>query len=98
MTRPKVVLAAFLSVVAFTWVFRFRPLPPADPSLIRGGMIVGEAKEAQGDLSGARDAFAAALRLFNEQYPKSYERPRYLIRKLGTLNQPVGTVRAAPPP
>ena len=62
----------------------------ADPSLIRGQMIVGEAKEAQGDLSGATDAFGAALRLFDEQYPNSYERPQYLVYKLAMLQERLG--------
>lgn len=62
----------------------------ADPHLIRAEMIVGEAKEAQGDLSGARDAFVSAERLFNEQYPNSYERPQYLIHKIATLDERLG--------
>jgi len=61
-----------------------------DSSLIRGQMIVGEAKEAQGDLSGARDTFGAALRLFDEQYPKSYEAPQYLDYKIATLDERLG--------
>ena len=61
-----------------------------DPHLIRAQMIVGEAKEAQGDLSGARDAFVIAERLFNEQYPNSYERPEYLIDKIATLDERLG--------
>jgi len=60
-------------------------------------MIVGEAKEAQGDLSGARDAFGAALRLFNEQYPNSYERPQYLVHKLGMLQERLGRRGAETP-
>jgi len=59
----------------------------ADPSLIRGQMIVGEAKEAQGDLSAARDAFSQALRLFGQQHPNSYEEPQYLVDKLATLDE-----------
>ena len=62
----------------------------ANPKLIRAEMIVGEAKEAQGDLSGARDAFAGAKRLFDEQYPKSYEAPQYLIYKIATLDEQLG--------
>jgi hypothetical protein len=61
-----------------------------DSSLIRGQVIVGEAKEAQGDLSEAGDAFGAALRLFDEQYPKSYESPEYLVYKLGMLQERLG--------
>jgi hypothetical protein len=65
----------------------------ADPSLIRAAMVVGEAKEAQGDLSGARDAFLGAQRLFDQQYPKSYEAPQYLIYKIATLDQQLGERR-----
>jgi hypothetical protein len=65
----------------------------ADPSLIRAGMIMGEAKEAQGDLSGARDAFVQAQRLFDQQFPKSYEAPQYLIYKIATLDQQLGERR-----
>jgi len=70
----------------------------ADPNLIRAQMIVGESKEAQGDLSGARDAFATAEQLFYEQYPKSYERPQYLIYKLATLDERLESPPAAPAP
>ena len=59
----------------------------ADPKLIRAQMIVGEAKEAQDDLAAARNAFVIAKRLFDEQYPKSYETPRYLIYKIATLDE-----------
>jgi hypothetical protein len=62
----------------------------ADSKLIRAQMIVGEAKEAQGDLSGARDAFVSAKRLFDEKYPKSYEAPEYLIDKIATLDTRLG--------
>jgi outer membrane protein OmpA-like peptidoglycan-associated protein len=44
-------------------------------------MILGEAKEAQGDLSGARDALGAAPRLFDEQSPKSYEIPHHSLQE-----------------
>ena len=69
-----------------------------DPKLIRGQMIQGEAKEAQGDLAGARDAFAQALRLFEEQYPDSYEQPQYLIRRLAALDERLGNRLPAPKP
>ena len=61
-----------------------------DPKLIRAQMIQGEAKEAQGDLAGARDAFSQALRLFDQQYPHSYEEPQYLVYKLVTLDERLG--------
>ena len=61
-----------------------------DPKLIRAQMIQGEAKEAQGDLAGARDAFSQALRLFDQQNPNSYEEPQYLIYKIATLDQRLG--------
>jgi TolA-binding protein len=60
-------------------------------------MIVGEAKKAQGDLSGARDAFGAALRPFDEQYPKSYESPEYLVYKFGMLQERLGRREAETP-
>jgi hypothetical protein len=62
----------------------------SDPHLIRAQMIVGESKEAQGDLSGARDAFVSAEHLFYEQYPNSYERPQYLIHKIAALDERLG--------
>jgi hypothetical protein len=62
----------------------------ADASLIRAEMIVGEAKEAQGDLSGARDAFLGAKRLFDQQHPNSYEEPQYLVYKIATLDERLG--------
>jgi Tfp pilus assembly protein PilF len=62
-----------------------------DPKLIRAQMIQGEAKEAQGDLAGARDAFSQALRLFHEQYPDSYERPQYLLDRIAALNKRLGS-------
>ena len=70
----------------------------ADPSLIRAEMIVGEAKEAQGDLSGARDAFVVAKRHFDEQYPDSYEAPQYLIYKIATLDERLGKRRTESKP
>jgi tetratricopeptide (TPR) repeat protein len=70
----------------------------ADPKLIRAEMIVGEAKEAQGDLSGARDAFLDAKRHFDEQYPDSYEAPQYLIYKIATLDERLGKRRTESKP
>jgi len=67
-----------------------------DPKLIRAQMIQGEAKEAQGDLAGARDAFSQALRLFDEQYPNSYEQPEYLIHRLAALDARLGIRPPAP--
>jgi hypothetical protein len=64
-----------------------------DPSLIRAHMVQGEAMEAQGDLEGARGAFSQALRLFDEQYPDSYERPQYLIHRLAALDERLGQRR-----
>lgn len=63
----------------------------ADPTLIRAQMVAGDAREAQGDLSGARDAFVAAERLFDEQNPASYEAPEYLIHKIAELDERLGT-------
>lgn len=57
----------------------------ADPNLIRAHMRIGDAKEAQGDLRGARQAFGAAKRLFDIQYPNSYDDPLFLIRKIADL-------------
>ena len=62
-----------------------------DPKLIRAQMIQGEAKEARGDLAGARDAFSQALRLFYEQYPDSYERPQYLLDRIAALDKRLGS-------
>jgi hypothetical protein len=62
----------------------------ANPKLIRAHIIGGEAREAQGDLSGARHAFGEARRLFYEQHPNSYEAPLYLISKIITLDQQLG--------
>jgi hypothetical protein len=62
-----------------------------DPRLIRAQMIQGEAKEARGDLAGARDAFSQALRLFYEQYPDSYERPQYLLDRIAALDKRLGS-------
>jgi hypothetical protein len=58
----------------------------ANPKMIRAYMRLGDAKEAQGDLKGARDAFDTAKRLFNEQYPDSYEYPLFLIQKIADLD------------
>jgi tetratricopeptide (TPR) repeat protein len=62
-----------------------------DPRLIRAQMIQGEAKEARGDLAGARDALSQALRLFYEQYPDSYERPQYLLDRIAALDKRLGS-------
>jgi tetratricopeptide (TPR) repeat protein len=59
----------------------------ANPKVIRAHIIVGEAKEAQGDLAGARDSFAAAEGQFYEQFPNSYDAPQYLILKIATLEE-----------
>jgi len=67
----------------------------ADNSLIRAQMIAGSAKEAKGDLAGARDAFLDAKRLFEEQNPNSYEAPLYLIHKIAELD---GRLGARQPP
>lgn len=73
-----------------------------DPRLIRAQMIQGEAKEARGDLAGARDAFSQAVRLFSEQYPDSYERPQYLLDRIAALEKRLGSqlgrAAATPPP
>jgi hypothetical protein len=58
----------------------------ANPKLIRAYMRIGDAKEAQGDLKGARDAYSTAKRLFNEQHPNSYEYPLFLIHKIADLD------------
>jgi hypothetical protein len=57
----------------------------ADPNLIRAHMRIGDAKEAQGDLRGARQAFGTAKRLFDAQYPKTYDDPLFLIQKIADL-------------
>ena len=62
-----------------------------DPKLIRAQMIQGEAKEARGDLAGAKDAFSQAVRLFYEQYPDSYERPQYLLDRIAALDKRLGS-------
>jgi tetratricopeptide (TPR) repeat protein len=69
-----------------------------DPNLIRGQMIQGQAKEAQGDLAGAREAFLEALRLFDEQYPDSYEQPQYLMYKIASLDERLGNRPPKPKP
>ncbi len=62
----------------------------ANPQLIRAHIVVGEAKEALGDLSGARDAFVTARQLFGQQHPNSSEAPEYLDVKINELNQRLG--------
>jgi Tfp pilus assembly protein PilF len=69
-----------------------------DPNLIRGQMIQGEAKEAQGNLAGAREAFLQALRLFDEQYPDSYEQPQYLLDRIASLDERLGNRLPVPKP
>jgi len=58
----------------------------ANPKLIRAHMRAADAKEVQGDLKGARDAYGEAKRLFDEQYPNSYEHPLFLIQKISSLD------------
>lgn len=58
----------------------------SDPKLIRAHMRVGDAKEAQGDLKGALEAYQKALKLFYEQYPDSYDGPQFLIHKISELD------------
>ena len=53
-------------------------------------MIVGKVQEAQGDLSGARDTFLSAYRLFYQQHPNSSEPPEYLVYKIATLDERLG--------
>lgn len=62
----------------------------ARPDLIRAEMIVGKVQEAQGDLSGARDTFLSAYRLFYQQHPNSSEPPEYLVYKIATLDERLG--------
>ncbi len=62
----------------------------ANPQLIRAHIALGEAKEALGDLSGARDAFLTARRLFDEQHPDSYEAPQYLVLRIARLDARLG--------
>jgi len=59
----------------------------ANPKVIRALIIVGEAKEAQGDLAGARDSYAAAEGQFYKQFPNSYEAPEFLILKIASLEE-----------
>jgi tetratricopeptide (TPR) repeat protein len=51
----------------------------ANPHSIRAQTIIGESKEAQGDLQGALTAFQTATGEFYRQHPHSYEAPLYLI-------------------
>ncbi len=62
----------------------------ANPQLIRAHIALGKAKEALGDLSGARDAFLTARRLFDEQHPDSYEAPQYLVLRIARLDARLG--------
>ncbi len=61
-----------------------------NPQLIGAQIVLGNAREAQGDLVGARDAYVRARRLFYEQQPNSYEAPEYLDVKIAELNQRIG--------
>ncbi len=57
----------------------------ANPKSIPAHILVGEVKEAQGDLRGALEAFQTAQTEFYKQYPESYEAPLYLIYKSAEL-------------
>lgn len=56
-----------------------------NPSSIRAHILVGEARESQGDLKDALAAFETATAEFYRQNPDSYEAPVYLIRKTSSL-------------
>ncbi len=53
----------------------------AAPNSIPAQIVVGQVKEAQGDLNGALKAYQVAEQGFYQQYPNSYEAPLYLIHK-----------------
>lgn len=59
----------------------------ANPHSLPATILVGQAKENQGDLKGALAAYQTAEREFYTQYPKSYEAPLYLIDKTNNLRQ-----------
>jgi len=58
----------------------------ANPNSIHGHIVVGQVKEAQGDLKGALGDYQTALDEFDKQYPGSYEPPQYLILKTSLLS------------
>lgn len=53
----------------------------ANPNSIFAHILVGELKEAQGDLQGALESYEAAESEFHRQYQPSCEPPDYLIYK-----------------
>jgi len=57
----------------------------ANPNSIPARTLDGEAREAQGDLKGAVEAYQLAEANFHKQYPHSYEAPLYLINKVDTV-------------
>lgn len=56
-----------------------------NPTSIPAHIVIGDAKEAQGDLPGALDAYRRARQFFSAQYPDAYEAPRYLDLKIARL-------------
>jgi len=57
----------------------------ANPTSIPAHIVIGDAKEAQGDLPGALDAYKRARQFFSAQFPDSDEAPRYLDLKIASL-------------
>jgi tetratricopeptide (TPR) repeat protein len=62
----------------------------ANPHSVHAAIVVGQAKEKQGDLKGALAAYQMAESKFYAQYPKSEEPPLYLIYKTTSLMQKLG--------
>jgi lipopolysaccharide biosynthesis regulator YciM len=59
----------------------------ANPNSIFAHILVGELKEAQGDLHGALDSYLAAECEFHRQYEPSCEPPAYLLCKSAQLRK-----------
>ncbi len=57
----------------------------SNPNSIPAYILVGDIKEAQGDLRGALTAYRKAKHEFCQQYPNSSEPPLYLIYKTSSL-------------
>ena len=59
----------------------------ANKDSIAASLLIGEVKEAQGDLDGALEAFGAGLTQFYQQHPKSYEPPLYTMDKIERIEE-----------
>jgi len=54
---------------------------------LSASLLIGEVREAQGDLQDALEAYQASQAEFRAQYPKSYEPPLYIIDRISSLRQ-----------